>query len=124
MTVSMVKKSHATIPAACVRRNVVHDSAVRPGAGSMPAFLSRDIGGVSMLHQQRGGCHAVPDSDRADSVRRSHGHSARRRSSGCQIQGEFEKPYAYVGNWTTTDTQIEGALSRAEHRRAAKPTRR
>jgi hypothetical protein len=40
MTVSMVKKSHAMIPAACARRNVVHDSAVRPGAGSMPAFLS------------------------------------------------------------------------------------
>jgi hypothetical protein len=39
MTVSMVKKSHATIPAAWVRRNVFHDSEFRPGAGSMPACL-------------------------------------------------------------------------------------
>jgi hypothetical protein len=39
MTVSIVKKSQATIPAACASRNVVHDSDDRLGAGSMPAFL-------------------------------------------------------------------------------------
>ena len=39
MTVSMVKKSQATIPAAWARRNVVHDSDARFGAGSMPACL-------------------------------------------------------------------------------------
>src|ERR1700674_5721472 len=39
MTVSTVKKSHTTIRAACVRRNVVHDSEFRPGAGSIPAVL-------------------------------------------------------------------------------------
>jgi hypothetical protein len=39
MTVSTVKKSHATIPAAWERKNVVHDSDVRVGAGSIPAFL-------------------------------------------------------------------------------------
>ena len=39
MTVSTVKKSQATIPAAWERRNVVHDSDDRPGAGSIPAVL-------------------------------------------------------------------------------------
>jgi hypothetical protein len=34
-----VKKSHAIIPAAWLRENVVHDSEFRPGAGSKPAFL-------------------------------------------------------------------------------------
>ena len=36
---STVKKSQATIPAAWLRRNVVHDSNARPGAGSMRACL-------------------------------------------------------------------------------------
>ena len=39
MTVSTVKKSHATIAAAWLRRNVAHDCDVRPGAGSIPAVL-------------------------------------------------------------------------------------
>jgi hypothetical protein len=39
MTVSTVKKSHATIPAAWEHKNVVHDSDVRVGAGSIPAVL-------------------------------------------------------------------------------------
>jgi carbonic anhydrase len=39
MTVSTVKKSHATMPAACERRNVAHDSELLPGAGSIRAFL-------------------------------------------------------------------------------------
>jgi hypothetical protein len=39
MMVSTQKKSLATIPAAWERRNVVHDSAPRPGAGSIRGFL-------------------------------------------------------------------------------------
>jgi hypothetical protein len=39
MIVSTQKKSLATMPAAWVRRNVVHDSARRPGAGSIRCFL-------------------------------------------------------------------------------------
>src|SRR5450432_2334775 len=39
MTVSMVKKSPATIPVACGRRHVVHDSDERSGAGSIPACV-------------------------------------------------------------------------------------
>jgi hypothetical protein len=39
MTVSTVKKSQATIPAAWVRRNVVHESDARFGAGLIPAVL-------------------------------------------------------------------------------------
>jgi hypothetical protein len=39
MTVSKVKKSHATIPAAWLRRNVVHECDVRLGSGSMRACL-------------------------------------------------------------------------------------
>ena len=38
----MVKKSHATIPAACARRNDVQDCDARPGAGSIPACLRID----------------------------------------------------------------------------------
>jgi hypothetical protein len=37
--VSTQKKSLATIPAAWERRNVVHDSARRPGAGSSRCFF-------------------------------------------------------------------------------------
>ena len=54
MTVSTVKKSHATIPAAWARRNVVHDSDDRPGAGSMPARLE------DRPHGRRGDGDAEP----------------------------------------------------------------
>jgi hypothetical protein len=39
MTVSTAKKSRATIPTAWLRRNVVHDTDVRFGAGLIPAVL-------------------------------------------------------------------------------------
>jgi hypothetical protein len=42
MIVSTHKKSLATIPAAWVRGNVVHDSARRPGVGSISHFLRID----------------------------------------------------------------------------------
>ena len=54
MTVSTVKKSHATIPAAWARRNVVHDSDARPGAGSIPACLE------DRPHRRRGDGDAEP----------------------------------------------------------------